>query len=244
MSFCGCGATPEAPSQPALEVTSSQPREVVLPARPDPKPATSGSKLPATVSRPRSAAAPDALASTAKAPAAPAQLEPVAAAAPRSRAGTDAKSADAALRSLLARLQGAPEAAEAAYRELWELSPAVIPKLLLEVENRSPTPLRQLDVLILQKDFHRYDPDTERFHYHVLGLGRSGAEFDDIALGKTKREGAVRARLRKFGSFELGVVIRAGLLNRLRSARFPSFADQPGLVRWWQEYYKLSTSRR
>ena len=130
-----------------------------------------------------------------------------------------------------------PTEKEAAFRELSSVDVALIPDLIEEVENPLPSQMYVLDLLVLHDNISRYSEKEKRFYYYLKGMGR--IMFDDIAIGTTRwdRRGR-KVRLRNFESgFPLGVVLRAGLLNRFRSRRYPAFDDRD-LRNWWRGYYE------
>ncbi len=142
---------------------------------------------------------------------------------------------------LLRRLAGPAALARKAYVGLWGVGKEQIPGLIRQVNSKQLTRLIELDLLVLQKDFARYDEKEKRWYYWIKGMGNF--EIDDIAMSKVSgRKGAVRVRMKKFGGFPLGVVIRAGLLNRFRSIRFPAVDDRKYLSRWWNLFYKQNAS--
>ena len=169
----------------------------------------------------------------------PASTEPrgASAAKPAARGRAPAE----AVELLLRRLAGPAALARKAYVELWGVGKGQIPGLIRQVNSKQLTRLIELDLLVLQKDFARYDEKEKRWYYWIKGMGNF--EIDDIAMNKVSgRKGAVRVRMKKFGGFPLGVVIRAGLLNRFRSIRFPAVNDRKYLSRWWNLFYKQNAS--
>lgn len=142
---------------------------------------------------------------------------------------------------LLKGLTGSSATARKAYIALWKVDKEQLPALLVQVASKTPTNIRELDVLVLQKDFARYDEKEQRWFYWIKGMGNF--ELDDIAMSKVARpRGAVRVRLKKFRGFPLGVVLRAGLLNRFRSTRFPGIDDRKFLSQWWNLYYRQNAA--
>lgn len=142
---------------------------------------------------------------------------------------------------LLEYLTGPVDKAQRAYKVLWSVDKSQIPSLVVAVDNKTPTKLHELDLLVLQEDFARYDEKNKRWFYLIKGMG--SFEIDDIAMSKVSRpKGAVRVRLKRFKGFPLGVVLRAGLLNRFRSTRFPGIDDRKFIGQWWQMYYRLNAS--
>ena len=187
------------------------------------------SQLPAKPSRePQAGPAP-------KPAARPASAEPrgTSAAKPALRGKAQAEAAELLLR----RLAGPPALARKAYVELWGVGKEQIPELIRQVDSKQLTRLIELDLLVLQKGFARYDEKEKRWYYWIKGMGNF--EIDDIAMSKIPgRKGSVRVRMKKFGGFPLGVVVRAGLLNRFRSTRFPGVDDRKYLSRWWKLFYQ------
>ena len=201
------------PPAAARENTVSQ-----LPAKPGKEPATRPAPKPATR---------------------PASTEPRGASAAKPGARGRAPAEEVEL--LLRRLAGPAALARKAYVELWGVGKEQIPGLIRQVNSKQLTRLIELDLLVLQKDFARYDEKEKRWYYWIKGMGNF--EIDDIAMNKVSgRKGAVRVRMKKFGGFPLGVVIRAGLLNRFRSIRFPAVDDRKYLSRWWNLFYKQNAS--
>lgn len=147
------------------------------------------------------------------------------------------KASPEAAELLLRRLAGPPALARKAYVELWGVGKEQIPELIRQVDSKQQTRLIELDLLVLQKGFARYDEKEKRWYYWIKGMGNF--EIDDIAMSKIPgRKGSVRVRMKKFGGFPLGVVLRAGLLNRFRSTRFPGVDDRKYLSRWWKLFYQ------
>gem|GEM_PF-1271145 len=209
------------PPAAARETTVSQ-----LPAKPGKEPQARPAPKPATRPAPKPATR-------------PASTEPrgASAAKPAARGRAPAE----AVELLLRRLAGPAALARKAYVELWGVGKGQIPGLIRQVNSKQLTRLIELDLLVLQKDFARYDEKEKRWYYWIKGMGNF--EIDDIAMNKVSgRKGAVRVRMKKFGGFPLGVVIRAGLLNRFRSIRFPAVNDRKYLSRWWNLFYKQNAS--
>jgi len=149
--------------------------------------------------------------------------------------------------SLLERLVSDPGEAAKAYRELWRIDRRLVPRLIDEVASREPTRLTALDIIVRQKEFARFDEKEKRWFYFIKGLGRF--TLDDVAMSPVKRRGGredARVRVKRFAGFELGVVVRAGLLNRFYSLHFPGYDDRKNIRRWWQDYYRrtLDAQRR
>jgi hypothetical protein len=151
------------------------------------------------------------------------------------------KSSAEKTRLLLEYLTGPVPRAQKAYKVLWSIDKKQIPSLVAHVGDNVPTKIRELDLLVLQHDFARYDEESRRWFYLIKGMG--SFEIDDIAMNKvTRPKGAVRVRLKSFKGFPLGVVLRAGLLNRFRSTRFPGLDDRKFIVQWWQLFYRQNAS--
>ena len=151
------------------------------------------------------------------------------------------KSSAEKTRLLLEYLTGPVPRAQKAYKVLWSIDKKQIPSLVAHVGDNVPTKIRELDLLVLQHDFARYDEESRRWFYLIKGMGNF--EIDDIAMNKvTRPKGAVRVRLKNFKGFPLGVVLRAGLLNRFRSTRFPGLDDRKFIVQWWQLFYRQNAS--
>jgi hypothetical protein len=145
---------------------------------------------------------------------------------------------------------------ELAFWKLASVAKEHIPALIREVESEEPTRLTRIKMIVLEKDFvgERKLLLANRMH----GLGKmedvaeedgqtvvQSKEYTDISYGiKNKRYQMVLDRI---GGFPLGIVIRAGLINRFLSTRYPSWSDDdpaPGkLVDWWRAYYELSRDK-
>ena len=151
------------------------------------------------------------------------------------------KSSAEKTRLMLEYLTGPAPRSQKAYKVLWGIDKKQIPSLVAHVGDNVPTKIRELDLLVLQGDFARYDEKNKRWFYLIKGMG--SFEIDDIAMNKvTRPKGAVRVRLKNFKGFPLGVVLRAGLLNRFRSTRFPGLDDRKFIVQWWQLFYRQHAS--
>ena len=151
------------------------------------------------------------------------------------------KSSAEKTRLMLEYLTGPAPKAQKAYKVLWGIDKKQIPSLVAHVGDNALTKIRELDLLVLQHDFARYDEKSRRWFYLIKGMG--SFEIDDLAMNKvTRPKGAVRVRLKSFKGFPLGVVLRAGLLNRFRSTRFPGIDDRKFIGQWWQMYYRLNAS--
>ena len=196
------------------------------------------------------------------APAVPSQAEPAAKVAPAVAAARPAetpapssegagkvkvkppevqKSSAEKTRLMLEHLTGPAPKAQKAYKVLWGVDKEQIPSLVAHVGDNVRTKIRELDLLVLQHDFARYDEKSQRWFYLIKGMGNF--VIDDIAMNKvTRPKGAVRVRLKNFKGFPLGVVLRAGLLNRFRSTRFPGLDDRKFIVQWWQLFYRQNAS--
>jgi hypothetical protein len=135
---------------------------------------------------------------------------------------------------ILLRLQSTPEEAGKAYREIWEAPRGLIPKLIPEVANPEPSALRELAVLVLDKDFAQVDSKDGTVAYDIPGMGK--VKYDDIVVGKAPR--GLKVILRRLDKpFPVGSVVRAGLLNRFRSTEYPGGSDVSDPVGWWQRFY-------
>ena len=151
------------------------------------------------------------------------------------------KSSAEKTRLMLEYLTGPAPRAQKAYKVLWGIDKKQIPSLVAHVGDNVRTKIRELDLLVLQHDFARYDEKSRRWFYLIKGMGNF--VIDDIAMNKvTRPKGAVRVRLKNFKGFPLGVVLRAGLLNRFRSTRFPGLDDRKFIVQWWQLFYRQNAS--
>ena len=135
---------------------------------------------------------------------------------------------------ILLRLRSTPEEAGKAYREIWEAPRSLIPKLIPEVANPEPSALRELSVLVLDKDFAQVDSKDGTVAYDIPGMGK--VKYDDIVVGKAPR--GLKVILRRHEKpFPVGSVVRAGLLNRFRSTEYPGGSDVSDPVGWWQRFY-------
>ncbi len=141
----------------------------------------------------------------------------------------------------LRRMRSDRSAANQAYRELTRVRADLIPDLIAEVQNPQRSQVYELKIIALHDNVAVLDEDSGVLYYNVQGMGRF--EFDTVTLGKgtlgKRRRDGTRVIYRNISDgFPLGVVIRAALLQRLKSSRYPAFDDDTELVRWWQEYYR------
>lgn len=136
---------------------------------------------------------------------------------------------------LIRRLQSNPTEAGQAFRELWEVKRELIPALVREVENATPSALRELQILVVDTArFAEVDPSEEHvLTYRIPGMG--DCAYDDIAAGPVPK--GYRVKLTRYARFPVGVVIRAGLINRFRSKDYPRRPDDH-LVVWWMDFYR------
>jgi hypothetical protein len=139
------------------------------------------------------------------------------------------------------RLQSGPEAAAAAYRELWEVPRELIPQLILKVTREEPSSLKELKVLVLDRErLARIDDGGGSFTYDIPGL--RNVKYDDIVIGEAPRGAKVILRSLK-KPFPVGVVLRTALLNRFQSADYPPSDDGRDPVRWWQKFHERVRAR-
>jgi hypothetical protein len=141
---------------------------------------------------------------------------------------------------------------EAAFWRLAEIPKEFIPALIAEVEGKEMTKLDRIQILILDKDL--IVPGEPFLVTRVHGLGRMetvrietgekktvAKEYTKVAYGLTKSKKNYRLAVDRKDGFPLGVVIRAGLINRFRSTDYPSLDDDdptPGrLIAWWRAFY-------
>jgi hypothetical protein len=164
-----------------------------------------------------------------------------------------------AVASLIQELQD-PLLANAAYRRIWEAPRSAIPELIKEVENPAQSKVERLQVLVLDPAFGQESDQTPGNRIHGLGkmeMVEETAEDDvhiiqqgyiKMAYGPTSNKKGYRVLLEKPAGFPVGVVVRAGLLNRLKSTRFPTLSDGdtgPGkLLEWWRQYYALASTAK
>lgn len=149
------------------------------------------------------------------------------------------------VRELVQRLRSTPKSAEETFRQLWEVDRQLIPELLLEIENPETSQLRELRILIPDREeFSRrnvlLNAAGDGLSYVVPGMGT--LQYDDLATGPARGRGLklVLKRLNTSSSlpFTVGEVIRAAMLNRFRSSDYPPDDQRSGLVAWWQRYYE------
>ena len=125
------------------------------------------------------------------------------------------------------------EMARAAYIQLWTVNKDWVPQLLEQVANAAPTRLTSLRVVAFDK-IGQPGADGELVYY-VPGLG--GTLIDDISGGIARHRQHYDVRIKQKRGFPVGVVVRAGLLNRFRSKDYPSGDDRADPKRWWIQYY-------
>jgi hypothetical protein len=144
------------------------------------------------------------------------------------------------VRAYLGRLQSTPEAAGEAFRELWEAPPAILPALILEAQNDRPSGLKDLTILVIDKQRFLSVDEEGNCLYDIPGL--RGVKYDDIVVGNAPR--GLKVVLRRLKQpFPVGVVVRAALINRFRSPDVPAGDDAANPVRWWQEFYERRKAR-
>ncbi len=131
------------------------------------------------------------------------------------------------------------EDANAAYRELWEVSPQLIPRLLREVDSDEPTSIRDLRILVFAPVVHA--DDEGEVSYDIPGM--RGVMIDDVAAGLAPNRRGSDVRLRRRRGFPLGAVVRAALLNRFRSPQYPPGDDSRDPRGWWRAYYEAVKRR-
>ncbi len=147
-----------------------------------------------------------------------------------------------------------PRSARDAFLKIWEVPRSLIPRLIEEVENEEPSKLERIEVLVLDPDFLRPGELKPFLANRIHGLGRmevlEEVEKDDLGIVSQEytkmsygitRNKHYKVVLDKFGGFPVGVVVRAGLINRFRSTRYPPSSDDeaaPGkLTEWWRAFY-------
>ncbi len=133
------------------------------------------------------------------------------------------------------------EEAQEAYRQLWEVRPGLVPALMQRIEDRRRTRLTELQIICFQP-VGQFDQANDRVVYYVPGL--AGARFDDVAGRFVELRKAYRVVLKRKDGFPLGVVVRAALLNRFRSPKYPRHIDDAkDLAGWWRAYYRAAAGR-
>lgn len=160
--------------------------------------------------------------------------------------------------ALLKELQD-PQLADAAFLRLWEIPKAYVPELISEVENSAPSRVERLHVLVLDSDFVGHGKPFLANRVHGLGKMEvieevARDDFRVVSQAYTKigyqippNKRGYKLVMEKFGGFPIGVVVRAGLINRFQSTRYPSQSDdetEPGkLIDWWREFYMRSSAQ-
>jgi hypothetical protein len=146
------------------------------------------------------------------------------------------------IKEYLKRLSSSPEEAGEAFRELWEVPKDLIPQLILEVTNKDPSALKELQILVLEKrGIVRLGEEEGELHYVIPGM--CNFEVDQVAAGPAKSGNGLKVILRNKKGFPLGVVVRAALVNRFRSADHPALDDRADCLGWWQSFYDRMASR-
>ena len=160
------------------------------------------------------------------------------------------------IESYLRRLQASPDVAGKAFRELWSVPRSLIPQLILEVENPSPTGIRELQILAMDKErLSRLrnvglNPDGEfvvhtnergeSFVHDVPGMGQFA--YAQISVGSARGGLSAKVVVRSFRGFPVGVVIRAALINRFKSSAYPAGDHRTHLRGWWRRFYEKQRS--
>jgi hypothetical protein len=159
--------------------------------------------------------------------------------------------------AIIADLKRDAPSARKAYLKIWEIPQSVIPRLIEQVENTETSQLESIEILVLDPDFLRPGDMKPFLINYIHGLGRmemlDETNKDDLRIISqeytTKAYGITpnrhyKVKLEKFGGFPIGVVIRAGLINRLKSTHYPPSSDddpEPGkLIAWWRDFYGLA----
>jgi hypothetical protein len=126
-------------------------------------------------------------------------------------------------------------------RELWEVEARWIPDLILEVDNPQPSKVRELKVLVVDRDsFARKNVGLDaRERISPTGFPAWGSSSTTaFAVGPARSGKSLKIVLKRSATsapFSVGMAVRAALLNRFASSDYPSRAD---LLGWWQEYYE------
>ena len=147
------------------------------------------------------------------------------------------------IREHISRLRGSAESGNDALKELWEVEARLIPDLILELESAATTQIRELKILIPDKEqfTKRYvglDAKGQGFVYEIPGMGT--VVYDDLATGPAKGKG-LKLILKRFSTsapFTVGEALRSALLNRFRSGNYPAGDHRSNLIGWWQKYYE------
>jgi hypothetical protein len=139
------------------------------------------------------------------------------------------------------------KAADAAFRWLCFIDPDLIPECLDLVTSNEPTRLERIRVIVRDKKFVEHGKFFLVSDIPGMGLME---EFDDdgqpTSLNYTKKSYNTDRRGKGYivvvdnlYGFPLGVVVRAALLNRIQSRRFPTGIDHRRHLRsWWRSYYR------
>jgi hypothetical protein len=145
---------------------------------------------------------------------------------------------------LIERLRSGPPENEEAFLEIARVDARLIPELIPWTESKASTKFYRMETVALHDRIVRADEKDGTLYYFVKGMGRFF--FDDVATGAVRgRPGATRIEYRAYESaFPLGVVIRAALLRRFASSKYPASSDdEERIADWWREYYELSKLR-
>jgi len=150
-----------------------------------------------------------------------------------------------------------PRRPEAAFWRLAEIGKEFIPELISAVERTDKTKLSRLTVLVMDSEFIG---DGKLFlASRIQGLGRMevlegegddlhirSKEYTDISYGITKNK-RYKVVIDRADGFPLGIVIRAGLINRFRTSRHPTMTDDDPasgkLIAWWRAFYAQERER-
>ncbi len=140
-----------------------------------------------------------------------------------------------------------PGTAEKIYWRLAEIDRRYIPELISQIENQERSSVTRLRILVKDPSFQGW------LASRIPGMGRMeeyeeigdevriiSQQYDDkIAANIAPNGRGIDTRLRKKDGFPIGVVLRAALLNRFRSSRYPEGIDHTReLRRWWWAYYE------
>jgi hypothetical protein len=146
-----------------------------------------------------------------------------------------------------------PRKAQAAFWHIAEVPKPVIPYLVEEVENPALSGVERVRILVVEPDFVGEGKDFLANRIHGLGQMEiveeiAPGDFRVTSRAYTKHAYGIAPNkkymleLEKFGGFPVGVVVRAGLVNRFKSTRYPRSTDDdptPGkLIEWWKQFYR------
>ena len=151
------------------------------------------------------------------------------------------------LEKMLAALKKDGTSADAAFRSLSFIDPALIPECLDLVASSEQTRLERIRVIVPDKNYVQHGKPFLVSNIPGMGLMEdfdSAGEPVELHYSKKsynldRRWGGYIVVVDNWNGFPLGVAVRAALLNRIQSRAYPTGIDHRRHLRsWWNAYYR------